>query len=394
MIVGTSRFLFRLGRYGKNFSQRTSAERSLQGCVAAKEGIRHSSNMASVVGKVKELRKSRSITDSSSSADLPVGRNITEQLRYNHIETLEQLQLVSDENVKLKNELKKLKEEMHNPDDAAPEASSDETTAVKVTLIDMIEKEKEIKLLKAKLAKIEMEMITVNNTNNRLQASIAATNSVNKSEKNKQTEIIIEPCKICSNKANIEDEKIKILESTLLIKINEMDELRSKNNDLLGIDVKNRQCINDLESQVNNLTIVNQDLSSNNLQLQQQVCKLSEEMADMLVKYNIALQDGQEILGKLGISDQEHQLVKEKYLILSGKYKKLLEALESIEHSNKDDGVEVEEGDGNPSFFYTSTLNLSNYNYNHNIGKTKSIVTLVGGDESANLSLTFKREVH
>ena len=350
--------------------------------------------MASVVGKVKELRKSRSITDSSSSADLPVGRNITEQLRYNHIETLEQLQLVSDENVKLKNELKKLKEEMHNPDDAAPEASSDETTAVKVTLIDMIEKEKEIKLLKAKLAKIEMEMITVNNTNNRLQASIAATNSVNKSEKNKQTEIIIEPCKICSNKANIEDEKIKILESTLLIKINEMDELRSKNNDLLGIDVKNRQCINDLESQVNNLTIVNQDLSSNNLQLQQQVCKLNEEMADMLVKYNIALQDGQEILGKLGISDQEHQLVKEKYLILSGKYKKLLEALESIEHSNKDDGVEVEEGDGNPSFFYTSTLNLSNYNYNHNIGKTKSIVTLVGGDESANLSLTFKREVH
>ncbi len=350
--------------------------------------------MASVVGKVKELRKSRSITDSSSSADLLVGRNVTEQLRYNHIETLEQLELVSDENIKLKNELKKLKEEMHKPDDTAPEASSDEPASVKFTLIDMIEKEKEIKLLKAKLAKIEMELTTVNNTNNRLQSSIAATNGGNKVEKNKKTEIIVEPCKICINRANIEDEKIKILESTLIIKMNEMDELRSKNNDLLGMNVKNQQYINDLESQVSNITFVNQDLSSNNLHLQQQVCKLNEEMTDMIAKYNIAVENGQEILEKLDMSNKEHQVVKDRYLVLSEKYKKLLETLQSIEDNNKNDGFEVEEGNSNPSFFYTSTLNLSNYNYHHNIGKTKSIVTLAGDDESANLSLTFKREAH
>ena len=350
--------------------------------------------MASVVGKVKELRKSRSITD-SSSAELLVGRNVTEQLRYNHIETLEQLQLLSDENIKLKNELKKFKGELHKSDEAEPAVISEDASAVKVTYIDMIEKEKEIKLLKGKLAKVEMELVTANNTNNRLQSSIIATNNATKNESNKQKEIIIEQCKMCSNKANNEDEKIKILESTLLLKINEMDELNNKANELISINAKSQQYINDLETQVTNLTVGSQELSSNNLKLQEEICKLKDEMLDIVGKYNYAVENGQEILEKLEVSNKEYLAVKEKYSALYEKYKKLLESLEAQENNKKkNEIVEAEEDTSNPSFFYTSALNLSNYNYNCSIGKSKAIVTLAGGDEGSNLSLTYKREAH
>ena len=51
---------------------------------------------------------------------------------------------MSDENIKLKNELKKFKGELHKSDEAEPAVVSEDASAVKVTYIDMIEKEKEI----------------------------------------------------------------------------------------------------------------------------------------------------------------------------------------------------------------------------------------------------------
>jgi hypothetical protein len=109
------------------------------------------------MSKILELRK---VTEFARLDDQEEKRSITEELRVNHIETLEQLQLLTDENDSLRKSLSMLKKDFENgnenntEEDEGPTDSQDDSSIL-LRKIDL--QDQEIKSLKSRLLQAEGE---------------------------------------------------------------------------------------------------------------------------------------------------------------------------------------------------------------------------------------------
>eukprot|EP01032_Pedospumella_encystans_P027623 gene27623-31213_t len=111
-----------------------------------------------------------------------IAKLVTEQLRSDHIGTLELLQKCTNENVKLKKELKLLKAgQSHAPENIATQVVSDALDSLELVETNSKQAE-EIKLLKSRLSQAELQLLKFN----QLQTSVhqnAAQNATTKSKK-------------------------------------------------------------------------------------------------------------------------------------------------------------------------------------------------------------------
>lgn len=115
-----------------------------------------------------------------------------EQLRSDHIGTLELLQLCTKENVKLKKELKALRAGKGTSDVDAGQESSTQVEADKCDLLDLVEKNTkqadEIKLLKSRLNQVELDLMK----SKQAQAATHNAASQSQAEKARKKEIEME----------------------------------------------------------------------------------------------------------------------------------------------------------------------------------------------------------